>query len=145
MTPRYNCLAWAVSRDAANIWPDPDTAWPVVLPRDESVEGIAAFFQLVGFQDCQNSNFEPGFEKVAIYAREKLVTHVARQLEKGQWTSKLGALADVRHTTLQVLEGGADVAFSFGSVVKVMRRRVTGTPPPLPEMRPRIPTIVRPE
>jgi hypothetical protein len=43
-------------------------------------------------------SFEPGYEKVAIYAApDGTPTHVARQLTSGLWSSKLGQLQDIQH------------------------------------------------
>jgi hypothetical protein len=143
-TPRYNCLAWAVHNDLLNIWPDQDNSWPVVLPRQETVESIVAFLVLLGFQDCVDDQFDPAVEKVAIYARHGVPQHVARQKRDGRWTSKLGPLADVWHSSPNVFSCPGQVDYSYGIVVRLMARPWTGEPPVLPPMHPPPPIIIVP-
>jgi hypothetical protein len=55
---------------------------------------MSAFIQAyksLGYELCDNSELEAGFEKIAIYATsDGEPTHAARQLSVGLWTSKLG-------------------------------------------------------
>jgi hypothetical protein len=53
---------------------------------------------------CSTPNFEleEGFEKIAIYAKSGELTHIARQLITGLWTSKLGQSWRVTHRSLEV-------------------------------------------
>ncbi len=60
---------------------------------------------------------EKGFIKIALFAKDNIPTHAARQLPNGLWTSKLGILEDVRHS-LSAISGGI-----YGSVVVVMKRK----------------------
>lgn len=54
--------------------------------------------RLQGFEDCTSPDEEHGYEKIALYlAGDGKVTHAARQLESGQWTSKLGNWVDIEH------------------------------------------------
>jgi len=68
-------------------------------------------FEALGYQLCFDTAFEEGVEKVALYAttdRDGAVvapTHAARQLESGEWTSKLGQCEDVRHATPDSVNG----------------------------------------
>lgn len=58
-----------------------------------------------GFLPASNPALEPGLEKIAIYvAADGVVSHVARQLGSGVWTSKLGPREDIEHE-LAGLEG----------------------------------------
>jgi hypothetical protein len=57
-----------------------------------------------------------GFDRVAFYAKDDCVTHAARQLANGRWTSKLGCDIDVEHD-LPGLEGSV-----YGYVVQILRR-----------------------
>ena len=71
------------------------------------------------YEPCDDGALEDGFEKVAIYALSFTVTHMARQLASGRWTSKLGELEDIEHETPAELEG--DI---YGIVVQYMRRAI---------------------
>ena len=62
---------------------------------------------------------ETNFEKVAIYTKGSKPTHMARQLENGKWTSKLGSDEDLEHHTLEGLE--CDL---YGKATIFMKRSV---------------------
>lgn len=65
-----------------------------------------------------NGEYQPGYQKIVLFSTDKIhCTHVARQLENGNWTSKLGVSHDVEHT-LTAMEGGI-----YGDGVVFMKRR----------------------
>jgi hypothetical protein len=140
----YNCVGWAVHRKDV-IWPDEDEQWrwPPEIRRDETRESFERFFSLLGFVRSANTRLERGYEKVAIYIKDGLVKHVARQYptgrEKGYWTSKLGAHADVRHTTPEVIQGS-----SYGFVALIMKRPFDSRRPKLPALHPPAARLVSP-
>ena len=70
-----------------------------------------------GFEVCEEDSIEPGHEKIALYAFVGRFTHVARQLEDGQWTSKLGSREVITNPSLASLSGSY-----FGEVHCIMRR-----------------------
>lgn len=72
------------------------------------------------YKPCEDGALEDGFEKVAIYALSFIVTHMARQLASGRWTSKLGELEDIEHASPAELEGQ-----KYGTVVQYMRRAIS--------------------
>ncbi|MFB2918410.1 DUF7689 domain-containing protein [Aerosakkonema funiforme] len=124
-TPRYNCIAWAAGVDDRPWWPIdlPPYYWPEE-PRVESLAAFISVFQSLGYQVCDNSDREIGFEKVAIYIDEdEIPTHIARQLPSGEWTSKCGDLEDIIHT-LEGLEGSYP---AYGRVACVMKRPISGS------------------
>ena len=73
-----------------------------------------------GFEVCEQNFIEPGYEKIALYAFIGQFTHVARQLEDGRWTSKLGNQETITHPSLANLSGGF-----YGNVHCIMRRPST--------------------
>ncbi len=70
-----------------------------------------------GYSLCDDDALEPSYEKIAIYAFVGQFTHVARQLEDGQWTSKLGNREAITHPTPANLSGGI-----YGNAHCIMRR-----------------------
>ncbi len=115
-TLRYNCIAWAVGDDTKWWWPV-GKYWPGGLPQSSSLDAFTMMFGTLGYTPASESAFEENFEKIALYVNsQKLVTHAARQLPTGRWTSKLGPSFDVSHT-LDALEGG-----SYGTVGKILKR-----------------------
>lgn len=114
---KYNCIAWAAGRDDEWWDPEPGYRWPDNVPRDWAVENLVKLYESLGFVCCVNDAREEGFEKVAVYGDGYMWTHAARQLDNGKWTSKLGALEDIEHESLEALSGAA-----YGSVFQVLKR-----------------------
>jgi hypothetical protein len=113
----YNCLAWAAGETHRCWHPSAfgGLFWPGG-PADDTVAEWTRAFERLGYETCQSEGLEPGFEKVAVYADRDFPLHVARQLENGYWTSKLGTREDVEHE-LRALEGR-----EYGRVVAILRR-----------------------
>lgn len=123
MDNRYNCIAWAAGDDSNWWWPSRGHHWP-----SENVSlTLTAFtnaFEELGYTECESTDFEPDFAKVAIFANaEGIPKHAARMLPNGRWTSKLGKYVDIEHD-LSGIEGTA-----YGRVACVLRRPVE---PPFP-------------
>jgi hypothetical protein len=70
----------------------------------------------LGYEPCSSAELAEGVEKVALYAKDGVVTHAARQLADGWWTSKLGSNIDMRHR-LDAVEGP-----TYGRVVQCLAR-----------------------
>jgi hypothetical protein len=126
-TPEYNCIAWAAEDPDRWWWPaNPEefftSYWPEGSNRDDSVDCfVEAFSTHLGYQRCESDALEPSLQKVGIYVNSSgRVTHMARQLESGRWTSKLGSSIDIEHGSLAEL-GGYD-GHEYGKVAQVMSR-----------------------
>jgi hypothetical protein len=71
-----------------------------------------------GFETCEDSTVEVGWEKAAIFVDESgTPTHATRQLPDGTWTSKLGKLEDIKHPQLNDVSGTP-----YGRPVVILRR-----------------------
>lgn len=129
---RYNCIAWAAGDATRWWWPDPVRIalklyfWPPGVPVELTFDAFLQAFGTLGFEECSDGNPETGFEKIAIYGRQKnqsgLVepTHAALQLKNGGWTSKLGQAEDVQHNELDGVSGP-----TYGAPVRFMRRPIS--------------------
>ncbi|OHB70234.1 MAG: hypothetical protein A2V70_13830 [Planctomycetes bacterium RBG_13_63_9] len=115
----YNCIAWAVKRMNRWWWPDrmEQCYWPEGVQRAETLQAFVEAYGTKGFTPCDDPNVEAGYQKIALYAKEGVPTHAARQLSDGRWTSKLGTCEDIDHMTLEALEGGR-----YGRVAIILRR-----------------------
>lgn len=113
----YNCIAWSAG-DTEHWW-QPGVYWPIpAQPQEYGIAVLEQLFTSLGYEDCAlNADFEPGFEKVALFAQSLFYTHAARQLPDGKWTSKLGKAEDIEHDTPQDVSGGI-----YGDVVQIMKR-----------------------
>lgn len=124
--PNYNCIAWAyqikgrwmwppagvpISLDAVSYWPDENAS--------TDVEQFVDAFRKKGYEKCEDSCFEQGYRKIALYITPGTTecTHAARQLSNGYWTSKLGKAYDIQHSTPKEIEG-----HWYGTVYCYMKR-----------------------
>jgi hypothetical protein len=121
-TDEYNCIAWAANDTERWWWPvdSPDAYWPIE-PRIVEKESFIAVFKMLGYEEY-GSNFalESDLEKVALYLNANgKPEHMARQIESGIWTSKLGQGWDIVHHTLEGLEGAV-----YGQAAIALRRPI---------------------
>ncbi len=130
-TPKYNCIAYAAEETHRNWWPvhhtmaSNDVYWPDDVPRVRSLKNFILAFETLGYKPCDSADFEEGFEKVAIYVADKpsadalkgAPLHMARQLDTGDWTSKLGGFIDISHKTLEGVTGK-----KYGVVKQILKR-----------------------
>ncbi len=128
-TPFYNCIAWAAGED--HRWWQPNAPaflgyyWPPGAPSGMEFDCLIGAFRTLGYSTCDNGSLEPGFEKVALYAKpDGKWSHAARQLPSGKWTSKLGKLEDIQHDDPDVIAGS-----TYGAVSCYMSRKASPTAP----------------
>jgi hypothetical protein len=118
--PAYNCLAFA-AHETHRWWHPSDFGgcyWPTGV-QDDTLESWIAAYEHLGYQRSESRTLVAGLEKVAIFVDGSLPTHVARQLDTGYWTSKMGKSEDIEHA-LEGLEGG-----KYGHVAVVLERPAT--------------------
>jgi len=106
-TKEYNCFAYAAGENDRWWSPLPDELyyWPPGVKQSEFIDAYIEAYGTLGFKQCGDGTLEDGYEKIAFYSlSDDKVTHVAKQLEDGLWSSKLGNLEDITHE-LSGLEG----------------------------------------
>jgi hypothetical protein len=114
---RYNCIGWAADEQRF-WWPDGWNYWPIPDVREPTVERFTEAFATKGYTEASDGTLEPHIDKLAIYVDSKgFVTHMARQLEDGTWTSKLGKAWDIQHVSEHCLSNS-----TYGSVAKYLKR-----------------------
>lgn len=83
--------------------------WPTHVDRQETTTSFLQAFGTMGFSLCFDGTFEPGTEKIALYGKgpvgTEVPTHASRQLDSGEWTSKLGWYEDIQHQSSTDVEG----------------------------------------
>lgn len=124
-TDAYNCIAWAADVTDQWLWPDPlyEEFWPSQVQRTQTLDSFLNAFRTLGYEQCEQAELEPGFEKVALYASAGgIPTHAAKQLDSGQWSSKLGAQQDITHDSLDALAGE-----TYGQAVVFLKRAARAT------------------
>jgi hypothetical protein len=119
----HNCIAFA-GDDYDHWWWPNHLFWPAGIPEEETLAAFIACYKSIGYEECGlNSDFEDGFEKVAIYTNPGgTPTHAAKQFANGVWKSKLGRYHDIEHT----LEGisGWFRPNSYGNVAAILKRKI---------------------
>jgi hypothetical protein len=99
--PTYNCVAFAAG---LRVWKEPSVDqfgvaghWDEDLQKEDSLARTIRYFQQkLGYKVTRSARYEPGHEKIAIYADDKNeFKHVAKQ-SRSNWVSKLGQLSRYR-------------------------------------------------
>ncbi len=74
-----------------------------------TIQSFIEAFATFGYRVCNNSSYELGFQKIAVYTQpfmgvQHFPSHTARQrVFGGGWLSKLGHSEDIMHPTLECL------------------------------------------
>jgi len=117
---KYNCIGWALESDLE--WWEPDYengVWFEDVDNERTIKNVEIVFQKFGFKVCEDETLEKGFLKIAVFSTDEIhFNHVARQLESGNWTSKIGVSFDVEHS-LESMENGI-----YGNVVLFMKKKI---------------------
>jgi hypothetical protein len=88
------------------------------VPRAATVQVFLQAYATLGYEPCPTSDLEEGLEKIAVYTDANGVhTHAARQRVDGTWTSTLGSLEDITHSTLGAVSNDA-----YGTATLFLRR-----------------------
>ena len=94
--------------------------WPDNAPREVTLDAFLTAFSLLGFEICSSDLLESGVEKIAIYVNARgEPTHIARQLNNGRWTSKLGKSVDIEHAFDSLNNSNL-----YGAVARILRRTI---------------------
>jgi hypothetical protein len=124
----YNCIAYAAG-DMSRKWdcpviPIPGYYWPPNARRGDDIGALISAFQAIGYEVCSEQEPEDGYEKVALFADDGgLWRHAAKQIEGGQWSSKLGRWEDIRHADVDAVW-----CEEYGKAACYMRRKVAVPP-----------------
>ena len=119
---KYNCIAHAYGNDTNWFWPIsnnyPSWFWPPHIPKALHIDSFIKLFEDIGYERCIDGSLEIGFQKVAIFEKDNIPTHAAKQLLGGLWSSKLGQNKDAAHT-IKCIEGS-----DYGYVSVYMKRAI---------------------
>lgn len=105
---RYNCIAFSLGIRNEWVWRKPEDI--------ETFDGLYAEHGYEPLEDLDLSH-DPDVDKVALFAKNTVVTHAARMDDQGRWMSKLGTDPLIRHDDVNVAGGK-----SYGDVVRVYVR-----------------------
>lgn len=106
-SPSYNCFGWAILGREVLMGPRSGWFWPPEVPSELRLSTFVLVLADYGFEACPSGELDPAFEKIALYGSGEHVTHAARQLESGRWTSKRGIFGDdIEHDTAEAVAGG---------------------------------------
>jgi hypothetical protein len=122
--PVYNCIAFAADNQTLWWWPNPggEAFWPEGIKREVTRSAFVAAFGTIGYEICGNGAAEVGYDKIAIYEKNGIPTHAAKQLEDGRWKSKLGEWEDIEHKTVEAVQTFNGIGL-YGEVAVYMKRK----------------------
>jgi hypothetical protein len=122
LTSGYNCFAWAAGNTSRRWEPFKSDGfyWPDGVPEAETLEAYVQAYATLGYRRCDSAHVERRYEKIAIYVKDGVPSHAARQLPNGRWTSKIGDWELVEHDYC-ALEGNR--RDEYGEIVEILRRR----------------------
>ena len=116
----FNCVAFSLDIYDKWIWTNTEF-WPYEkIPRNSGLSGFKKLYEINGYEECDDSSFERGYEKIAFYSKGKYPMHACKQFGN-MWRSKLGPSPSIIEHELGWLCGDSDDA--YGEVVFIMKRK----------------------
>jgi hypothetical protein len=98
--------------------------WPNGAPLTREASSFIRAYEILGWEVCQSTTPEAGYEKLAVYAySDGSFAHAARLNDDGSFSSKLGDWEDIRHETLDALEEQLPDQ-AYGKVTAFMRHKL---------------------
>lgn len=117
---KFNCVAYTLDFYDDWIWTN-EKAWPYdKIPRNSGLNGFKELYKLNGYEECDSSSFEEGYEKIAFYSYNGRPMHACKQFGN-TWRSKLGISVIIEHE-LEWLCGYTDDA--YGEIAFIMKRKI---------------------
>lgn len=121
-TETYNCIACAAGDTSRWWWPDylGVAYWPPRCRRAVTLPAFQLAFESIGFRLCSGGEYQEGYDKIAIFHKNSVPTHAARQIDFDVWSSKLGQWFDISHSISCLCGFGGQ---SYGEIAYFMRRQ----------------------
>ena len=115
----YNCIAYAAGYASNWWWPDGINYWPPWATETDRIESLIEVFAGLGYEQCDDSHFEEGYQKVALYEVQGEAKHAAVQMPNGRWRSKMGQGPVIEHRSPESLSDGI-----YGNATVYMRKSI---------------------
>ena len=114
---RYNCIAYAVGDTMKWWWPDGINYWPPWATETNRIDSLKEAFAGLGYEQCDHSDTEVGYQRVALFEVNGEMKHAAVQMPNGRWRSKMGQGPVIEHRSPESLSYGI-----YGGPTAFMRR-----------------------
>ena len=114
---RYNCIAYAAGRADDWWWPDGINYWPPWATLTDRIASLVEVFAGLGYEQCDDSRAQAGYQKVALYEVQGEMKHAAAQMPNSRWRSKMGQGPVIEHRSPESLSGGP-----YGEATVYMRK-----------------------
>ena len=115
----FNCFAYSL--DIFDEWCGAsEKSWPYnILSRSPKLDNYIKYYNLFGYNVCNNDKYESDYEKIALYIdNSNCVNHASKQNEN-MWRSKLGKYVIIEHE-LEWLTGFD--AENYGNIGVILKR-----------------------
>ena len=114
---RYNCIAYAAGDTSKWWWPDGINYWPPWATETNRIESLKEAFAGMGYELCDHSDTEDGYQRVALYEVDGEMKHATVQMPNGRWRSKMGQGPVIEHRDPESLSRGP-----YGRATVFMRK-----------------------
>lgn len=108
----YNCISYSLDIESYFIWPKYSGVikenrsdiieitwfWPNVLPVNDTLDTFKKFYNMFGFEETNNPEYEYGYKKIALYSIDGKITHAVNIHPGGLCSGKLGGGPVITHT-----------------------------------------------
>ena len=116
---KYNCIALAMGDESHWWWPNWKASfWPHVCKSGNDRDCFRTLFEHAKAEAVTSEDVEPGFVKLAVFAKHDAIKHIARQQIDGaprRWLSKCGNGLAIVHD-LWEMNGGM-----YGDVERLLK------------------------
>lgn len=114
----FNCIAFTLNIYDTYIWTN-EKSWPYdKIPRNSGVIGFKKLYELYGYIETNNLEYENGYDKIIFYSKNNYPTHAAKQFGKN-WRSKCGKYI-IEHKSDWIC---GDSEYSYGNITFIMKKK----------------------
>ena len=124
MVPRvriFCCIACAASDTGSWWWPNGVYYYPPWTTQADGIESLKEVFARLEYEQCDDSESEAGYQKVALYQANGVMQHTSVPMQNGRWRSKMGRGPVIEHRSPESLSRGI-----YGNL-RVFMRKATST------------------
>ena len=86
----FCCIAYAIGDTGRWWWPNGVNYWPTWTTQTDGIESVKEVFAGLEYAQCDDSESEAGYPKVALYETNGVMQHASVPMPNGNWRSKMG-------------------------------------------------------
>lgn len=114
---KFNCVSYSLDVYDKWIWTN-EPSWPIDIPRNLKIDSFKLLYNKYGYVECNNGDYEVGFDKIAFYIKNNNPSHASKQYGN-MWRSKIGSVI-LEHQLEWISGNDGD---NYGYVEFIMKRK----------------------